>query len=49
MKSGLAFEQGEKKVEQMRSQAGGVRQEQDRVATRPTQGKTYADVTAPLR
>ena len=32
MKYGLAFEQGEKKVEQMRSQTGGVRQEQERVA-----------------
>ena len=32
VKYGLAFEQGEKKVEQMRSQAGGVRQEQERVA-----------------
>jgi hypothetical protein len=33
VKYGLAFEQGEKKVEQMRAQASGVRQEQDRVAT----------------
>ena len=32
VKYGLAFEQGEKKVEQMRAQASGVRQEQDRVA-----------------
>ena len=32
MKYGLAFEQGEKKVEQMRSKAGRVRQEQERVA-----------------
>ena len=31
IKYGLAFEQGEKKVEQMRAQAAGVRQEQDRV------------------
>ena len=27
VKYGLAFEQGEKKVEQMRAQSGGVRQE----------------------
>ena len=32
VKYGLAFEQGEKKVEQMRAQTGGVRQEQERVA-----------------
>ena len=32
VKYGLAFKQGEKKVEQMRTQAGGVRQEQEQVA-----------------
>ena len=32
VKYGLAFEQGEKKVEQMRAQVSGVRQEQERVA-----------------
>ena len=32
VKYGLAFEQGETKVEQMRAQTGGVRKEQERVA-----------------